>query len=573
MMMAGLDGIQNKIHPGDAADKDLYDLEPEEAKHIPTVCHSLDMALEHLDKDREFLTRGGVFTNDVIDCLHQPQDAGSHAVPHVHAPRRDRHVLQLLRDDGKRVNPGINFSRAAPGFNGDSRWNANPVRVAARSAPKRRQRWSDVTHPATSFCRMHRAGLSSLPMRTPTVTLLPLAALWLVSATAAATTVYKWVDETGVTHYSDQPHPLAQKVEVQSAQSFQSASPAAATTGSSASRAASARTYSLCELYRPEQDEVFLNTTTLTVKLRVEPRLATGDQVAVALDGQRLHEPAHHRHRVRAHGSGARHAQLVHCDRGRAGERALHDARGHVPCSPAVEAGAGEGGSTQVLIPGLRAGFSGDSRKALRPVCAAARGAPNEAAMAVEFSLPSALSHFEPAELFDALSTGIIVLDAQLCPIYANVAAQNLLAFSLNQARGRPFGDFLHDASGLVSILRRALETAQGISRSRAHGAAQSAPARSARARCDHDAARRAGHRHASSARARRRHAARSRISRENDLFARLDSSRMMVRQLAHEIKNPLGRVARRRAAARARARGPVSARNTPASSSARPIV
>src|SRR6267143_99883 len=58
MMMAGLDGIQNKIHPGDPADKDLYDLEPEEAKHIPTVCHSLDMAVEHLDKDREFLTRG-----------------------------------------------------------------------------------------------------------------------------------------------------------------------------------------------------------------------------------------------------------------------------------------------------------------------------------------------------------------------------------------------------------------------------------------------------------------------------------------------------------------------------------
>jgi glutamine synthetase len=68
MMMAGLDGIQNKIHPGDPADKDLYDLEPEEAKHIPTVCHSLDMALDYLDKDREFLTRGGVFTNDVIDA-------------------------------------------------------------------------------------------------------------------------------------------------------------------------------------------------------------------------------------------------------------------------------------------------------------------------------------------------------------------------------------------------------------------------------------------------------------------------------------------------------------------------
>jgi len=67
MLMAGLDGIQNKIHPGEPADKDLYDLEPEEAKNIPTVCHSLDMALEYLDKDREFLKRGGVFTDDVID--------------------------------------------------------------------------------------------------------------------------------------------------------------------------------------------------------------------------------------------------------------------------------------------------------------------------------------------------------------------------------------------------------------------------------------------------------------------------------------------------------------------------
>src|SRR5881394_3697008 len=68
MLMAGVDGIRNKIHPGEPADKDLYDLEPEEAKSIPTVCHSLDMALENLDRDREFLTRGGVFTNDVIDA-------------------------------------------------------------------------------------------------------------------------------------------------------------------------------------------------------------------------------------------------------------------------------------------------------------------------------------------------------------------------------------------------------------------------------------------------------------------------------------------------------------------------
>ncbi len=67
MMMAGLDGIQNKLHPGEAMDKDLYDLPAEEAKAIPTVCHSLDQALEALDADREFLTVGGVFTDDLID--------------------------------------------------------------------------------------------------------------------------------------------------------------------------------------------------------------------------------------------------------------------------------------------------------------------------------------------------------------------------------------------------------------------------------------------------------------------------------------------------------------------------
>ena len=67
LMMAGLDGIKNQIDPGGPADKDLYDLPPEEAKDIPTVCHSLDQALEALDKDREFLKAGGVFSDDFID--------------------------------------------------------------------------------------------------------------------------------------------------------------------------------------------------------------------------------------------------------------------------------------------------------------------------------------------------------------------------------------------------------------------------------------------------------------------------------------------------------------------------
>ena len=67
MLMAGIDGIQNKIHPGDPADKDLYDLPPEEGKAIPTVASSLTMALEALDADRSFLTAGGVFDDDMID--------------------------------------------------------------------------------------------------------------------------------------------------------------------------------------------------------------------------------------------------------------------------------------------------------------------------------------------------------------------------------------------------------------------------------------------------------------------------------------------------------------------------
>ncbi len=68
MMMAGLDGIKNKIHPGEAMDKDLYDLPPEQEKDLKTVCASLDEALVALDEDREFLTAGGVFSDEMIDA-------------------------------------------------------------------------------------------------------------------------------------------------------------------------------------------------------------------------------------------------------------------------------------------------------------------------------------------------------------------------------------------------------------------------------------------------------------------------------------------------------------------------
>jgi len=67
MLMAGIDGIENKIHPGDPMDKDLYDLPPEELKGIPTVCASLGEALAELDADRDFLKKGDVFSDDLID--------------------------------------------------------------------------------------------------------------------------------------------------------------------------------------------------------------------------------------------------------------------------------------------------------------------------------------------------------------------------------------------------------------------------------------------------------------------------------------------------------------------------
>jgi glutamine synthetase len=67
MLMAGLDGIQNKIHPGDAMDKNLYDLPPDELRQVPTVCRSLREALEHLQADNAFLRRGDVFSQDMID--------------------------------------------------------------------------------------------------------------------------------------------------------------------------------------------------------------------------------------------------------------------------------------------------------------------------------------------------------------------------------------------------------------------------------------------------------------------------------------------------------------------------
>ena len=78
--------------------------------------------------------------------------------------------------------------------------------------------------------------------------------------------------------------------------------------------------------------------------------------------------------------------------------------------------------------------------------------------MGLEQVAPSPLSHFDPADLLDVLSTGVVVLDAHLCVVYANVGAQDLLAVGLNKARGRPITELFADPMALDGILRRSLE-------------------------------------------------------------------------------------------------------------------
>ena len=95
MMMAGLDGMQNKINPGDPLDKDIYALSPEELKDVPHMPGSLDEALATLERDHEFLLRGDVFTKDAIhEWLEFKREQGAEPDPHAADAVR---VLPLLR--------------------------------------------------------------------------------------------------------------------------------------------------------------------------------------------------------------------------------------------------------------------------------------------------------------------------------------------------------------------------------------------------------------------------------------------------------------------------------------------
>jgi glutamine synthetase len=87
MLMAGLDGIKNKLHPGEAMDKDLYDLPKEEADAIPQVAVSLEEALAALDADRDFLLEGGVMSNDAIDAYIELKKSECVAVSQATHPK------------------------------------------------------------------------------------------------------------------------------------------------------------------------------------------------------------------------------------------------------------------------------------------------------------------------------------------------------------------------------------------------------------------------------------------------------------------------------------------------------
>ncbi|HEX9138817.1 MAG TPA: nitrogen regulation protein NR(II) [Steroidobacteraceae bacterium] len=163
--------------------------------------------------------------------------------------------------------------------------------------------------------------------------------------------------------------------------------------------------------------------------------------------------------------------------------------------------------------------------------------------MLTDAEAASPLSHFDPAELLDVLATGVVMLDAHLCVVYANVGAQDLLGVGLNQARGRPVGDLFAEATALTALLRRSLERSE-ICAGHEFVLTPVAAAQGLRTAVIVDITVTplegqvtGTHLLVELADARQR----QRITRENELLSRVDGSRLMVRQLAHEIKNPLG--------------------------------
>jgi hypothetical protein len=109
----------------------------------------------------------------------------------------------------------------------------------------------------------------------------------------AGATVYRWTDENGVVHYSDQPHPNAEKVHVQSAQTFKEAGvnfggPSAAAATSGTAPAAAEAHYQGCAVVQPSDDQSFANLDALNIVVQTDPLLRPGDQIFATIDGQPL---------------------------------------------------------------------------------------------------------------------------------------------------------------------------------------------------------------------------------------------------------------------------------------------
>jgi len=142
--------------------------------------------------------------------------------------------------------------------------------------------WRHVTNVVTRFCPAPRLGLCSFPMRAMLFTL-----IWVAcSAVLAATQVYKWVDEDGVTHYSDQPHENAAKVDLHQPQTFSAQRGPPVPAASQPTGETEGGAYESCSVAQPLPDQVYLATYSVTVTVNALPELRPGDRIIVTLDGR-----------------------------------------------------------------------------------------------------------------------------------------------------------------------------------------------------------------------------------------------------------------------------------------------
>ena len=121
-------------------------------------------------------------------------------------------------------------------------------------------------------------------MRRLAFTLIPL----ICSVTLAATTIYKWVDENGVVHYSDQPHPNAQKLEIEGVQTYSSRAAAVRAPVSTETQAEAATGYRGCVVAQPQDQQSLTDAHSVFIRVQTDPSLRRGDQVFITLDGKPL---------------------------------------------------------------------------------------------------------------------------------------------------------------------------------------------------------------------------------------------------------------------------------------------